>query len=698
MKKAARLLTIAVVSAVFPLASRAQAVGNDLVVRELSFTGNRAIDDGTLRMSIATTQSSAFARLPVVKWIGLGEKRYFNETEFRRDVLRILFLYGRSGFREARVDTLVRRTDEDVYIRFLIDEGEPVLVDSLALAGVEGIVDSAKVIRSLPLRIGDPFNLILLQASGDSIRTALRNAGYPFPEVFQSFEVDVENHNARVLWEVEPGEPATFGPVRITGAEEVDESVIRRALRLKPGQPFSEEKMRRSQLDLYRMNLFNFVGVGLADTMPPPAGTMSVPVAVRVTEASLRRIRLGVGYGTLDCFRGLGAWTVYDFLGGGRTLDLSAQVSKVGVGEPSDFGLRDDVCLGLRDEAPSRLKLNYNLTAGVREPFFLSRNTSAGVTLAAERYTEFQAYLRESVGGELSLSWRTPAEVPLTLSYSLSRAKTEADPATFCAFLDVCLVEDTKLFTEPRTRATIGLGVVWDRTDSPVSANRGMRLTAEFRHASTNIGSDSLIQFNRGVMELASFHPLGRRTVIAWRVRVGAVATPQGTEYISPEDRFYGGGPNSVRGYGQNELGPLVRVLERIEETGAGVDSIIRRSATGGDRLLLASAELRTPLPGFADRVYGALFVDAGQVIEHRSSEEDLTDVKVTPGLGVRVMTALGPMRLDVGLNPYDPMASALYRESDGTLTTEGLPNPYTPKIEGLLSRLRFHFSVGQAF
>jgi outer membrane protein insertion porin family/translocation and assembly module TamA len=341
----------------------------------------------------------------------------------------------------------------------------------------------------------------------------------------------------------------------------------------------------------------------------------------------------------------------------------------------------------------------------LREPFFLSRRTSAAITLGAERFTEFQAYLQESVGGELSFSWRTPVDVPVTLSYSLSRARTEADPATFCAFLDVCLLEDTRVFTERRTRATIGLGFVWDRTDSPTSATRGTRLTGEFRHASDNIGSDALIQFNRGVMEFASFHPVSRRSVFAWRVRVGAVGTPRDTEYISPEDRLYGGGPNGVRGYGQNELGPLVRVLEPVESTGQEVDSIVRRSATGGDRLLLASAELRVPLPGFARRVFGAVFVDAGQVTEHRSDEESaidpgesLTDLKVTPGVGFRVLTALGPMRLDVGFNPYEPRASAFYRESDGTLTTEGLPNPYTPEVEGFLSRLRLHFSVGQAF
>jgi outer membrane protein assembly factor BamA len=690
-----------------------QVESRDLVVRELSFSGNRAIDDAMLRMSIATSQSSTFARWPIIRWLGLGERKYFNEIEFRRDVLRILALYGRTGFREVRVDTLVRRTDGDVFVRFLIEEGEPVRVDSLKLSGADGIVDAERVVHNLPLRIGDPFNLLLLQASLDSLLTILRNAGYPFPEVFQSFDVDLERHAARVSWQAVPGAQAAFGEIRVIGTEEIDPGVVRRALSFKPGQPFSEEKMRRSRVDLYRMNLFNFVGIRQVDTVPPTTGDSLVPVQVRVTEASLRRIRLGGGYGTFDCFRTLGAWTVYDFLGGGRTLDLSAQFSKIGVGEPADLGLQDGrfgICRGLQDEVPERLKLNYNLSATLREPFFLSRRTSAGITFAAERYTEYLAYLQEYVGAELSFTWRTPVEIPITLSYSLSRAKTEADPANFCTFLDVCRVEDTEVFGERKTRATFGLGFTWDRSDSPTSASRGRRLTGEFRHASDNIGSDRSIQFTRGVMEFASFHRLARHSVVAWRVRVGVVGTPLDTPYVPHEDRFYAGGPNSVRGYGQNELGPLVRVLTGVDSAGTQVDSIIRRSATGGDRLLLASAELRVPLPGFADRVSGAVFVDAGQVIEHGRGGESLTNLKVTPGVGVRIATALGPMRLDIGFNPYDPPESPLYvYNAAGTELAPAQEDPacqgedcpllrYAPRVESFVGRLRLHFSVGQAF
>jgi outer membrane protein assembly factor BamA len=94
-----------------------------LVVRRLAFEGNHALSEELLAASIATTRSSWFATFPLVRWADLGEKRYLDEQQFRRDVLRLVLLYRRSGFLEATVDTVVRRTAEDAYITFRIEEG-----------------------------------------------------------------------------------------------------------------------------------------------------------------------------------------------------------------------------------------------------------------------------------------------------------------------------------------------------------------------------------------------------------------------------------------------------------------------------------------------------------------------------------------------------------------------------------------------
>ncbi len=688
----------------------------ELIVRDLSFDGNRAIDDNVLRISIATSQSAFFARARWLRWMGLGEKRYLNETELRRDVVRIQALYRLSGFVDATVDTLVRRSGGDVFIRFLIYEGEPVRVTSLGISGVGEILPQRELERALPLQAGEPFNRLLLRAAADTIRVRLSDRGYPFAQVFRNFDEDRENRTAVVSFEVDPGPRATVERVEVSGTQRIDEGVVRRAIALRPGQIFRQRDLYESQLDLYRMGVFNYVNVALADTLLGDPDDSLVTVNVQVTEGPLHRVRLGVGYGTIDCFRTLTSYSVHDFLGGGRTLEFNARLSKIGAGDPLGAGFESSVCRVLSDEDSSRLKLNYNLNASLQEPFFFSRNTSAAVTLFAERHSEFQAFLRQVVGGGISLTQQTPWDVPVTLSYDFTYGSTKADAATFCSFLNVCRVEDTRAFTEDLIRSTVSLAAVRDRRSSVLDPMRGSRLALELRHASTLIGSDSLAQFNKGTLEFASHHPVSWHSVFSWRLKVGAIISPelglsgQDLQFVPPEERFYAGGPNTVRGFGQNELGPLVRVLESgdrdtvtvADETGADTTLIgnrLRTSPTGGNDLLVLNTELRFPVPGFAGRLVGAVFVDAGQVRSRGEEILDLGGLRITPGAGIRLSSPLGPVRLDVAFNPYDVEESPLYVEEviDGSTELRLLPGMYRPK-RGFLGRFRIHFSVGQAF
>ncbi len=683
------------------------------VVRGLEFVGNRAIDDYTLSISIATSNSTWWARTPVLRLVGLGLKRYFDEREFRRDVLRLEFLYNRSGYPDARIDTLVRRTENAVSIRFLIHEGEPIRVTNLAITGVDDILSLRSLRQDLPLAEGDPFNRVLLLASADTIRVALQNRGYPFAEVFRSFHSDRETHEATVSFDVEPGLRATVGAVNIVGAEEIDAEAIRRMIPLRPGATYRLEDLHEAQRELYRMNVFNYVNVRLEDSLPDSPDDSLVSVRVTLTEGSLRRIRVGAGYGSLDCFRGVVGWSAGNFLGGGRTLEVTGRASKIGTGTPFPWGFEQSVCFPLNNEVDStRLELNYMVTASLYEPHFFSRRASASVSVFAEKRSEFKAYVKEAQGGELAVTRQTGLGIPVTLTYALQFARTRAEPATFCTFLNVCLADDT-VFTKRLLRSTVGLRVVRDRANSRLDPSRGSRAVAELRWASGLTGSDKLARFTRAVGELASYYRVGRRSIFAWRVRIGTLVPSdlsledKSVEFVPPDERFYGGGPNSGRGFGTNELGPLVRVLEPdgrdsvvVVDSAGVVDTLagrLRTSPTGGNQLYFANVELRFPLPVFSGRLVGVVFVDAGQVFERGGDDVTILDVRVTPGVGVRLGSPLGPVRFDVAYNPYGETLGRLYRR-EGTQLIE-FPQPVRPvRGTGFFDRLKLHFAVGQAF
>ncbi len=670
-----------------------------LQVMGLSFEGNHAIDDYTLGISIATSNSSWWARN--LSWLGLGERRYFDEREFRRDVARLHLLYSQSGFLEARVDTVVRRDSTRVRIRFLIDEGPPVRITQLSLAGAEGIVPEHGLLADLPLAVGDPFNRLRLRASTDTILSALENRGYPFAQVFRGFEVDREKRTAQVTFDVDPGPHARVSQVDVVGAGRISASVIRGLIPIRPGNAYRRADLYAAQADLYRTGAFDYVDVRLADSIAEGPADSLVAVQVRVREGPLHRVRLGGGYGTLDCFRVLGALTAHHFLGGARVLDVSARLSKIGTGAPFSWGLQNNVCRGLDAETDSsRLALNYNVTASLTQPMVLLHGTSATLTFTGERRSELLAYVREAVGGDLALTYRAASGLPVTLSYSLERGNTKAEPASFCVFLNVCNAEDIAVFQEPLVQSALSLVAVRNRQNSVLNPTRGNLASLELKWASPLIGSDSLAQFTRLQAQWAMYLRVGRSGVLAWRLQAGTIvpatlaAGGQNLRYVPPEERFYGGGPSSVRGYGQNRLGPQVRVI-RTDSVSMTPDTVT--SASGGNDLLFANAELRFPLPGLANRLEGAMFVDAGQVFVRGDEVLKYRGLRITPGVGLRFNTGIGPIRLDLGYNGYGPEPGPLYREVGSLLVL--IDSSYAPPAaRSFFRRLQLHFSVGQAF
>ncbi len=187
---------------------------DDLVVRQLSFKGNDNISSQVLEASIETTKSALFARSGLLRWIGLGAKRYFNQRDFEEDVLRIEVLYKRSGFPSVQVDTLVERTAEDVFITFNIVEGEPIRVVELSIGGLDTLPPDVRegLALDLPLVEGDIFNRAVMQASADTIAQRLRNRGYPTADVLVGYVVRTSELEARVTLDAIPG-------VRGTGAQ-----------------------------------------------------------------------------------------------------------------------------------------------------------------------------------------------------------------------------------------------------------------------------------------------------------------------------------------------------------------------------------------------------------------------------------------------------------------------------------------------
>ncbi|HKV70714.1 MAG TPA: BamA/TamA family outer membrane protein [Gemmatimonadales bacterium] len=699
---------LAAVTLAAPLAPLA-AQNDQRVVRGLSFEGNKSIDSYTLRSAIATTPSAWLARVWWVRWLGLGEKRYLDEIEFRRDVVRLLLLYRQSGYMRARIDTLVDRTDDAAWITFRITEGPPVRVTRMTITGVDGILDTTVLRGGLPLKVGAPFNRFLFQASADSIVSRLQNLGHPAAEVLRNFDSNADSLTATVELDAQPGSFARVGTIRVQGLKRVDTSTVMHAIPLRSADMYRQDQIYESQRNLYSLGLFGSVTVAPADSVAPDDSVVNV--AVQVTEGPRHAVRGGIGYGSVDCFRAQAGWSAVDFLGGGRSLDLTGSVSKLGVGYPTNWGLEKNVCGYLLNDSTADT-LNYTLSATLSQPSFLSPRHTGSLTLLGERRSEYRIYTRQDVGANVGVVFNAHRDVPVSVGYGISVGRTIASNGLLCALFQACDAQDQSQLVNTKRFAAVSATAVRDQVNSVLDPTEGSRFTLNFTHSSRFVGADPFYDFNRGELEYSQYFPLGRSGVFAWRVRGGMIlggTSPlagQSTKFVPLEQRFYAGGPNSVRGYGRNELGPTgYFITDTTASKGyrlQGQDTIwntLHTAPLGGNAVVVMNAELRFATPILPDRMRVALFVDVGQVWERGDVLTPISGLRVTPGAGLRFTTPLGPVRLDAAYRGHRTETGVLYYvdpKSHLLSIRDAAYQPPTPS--SFWRRVFFQFAVGQAF
>ena len=405
-------------------------------------------------------------------------------------------------------------------------------------------------------------------------------------------------------------------------------------------------------------------------------------------------------------------WSAHDFLGGARVLDLSARVAKLGGGAPTRTSGLNQLCNPFTGTWTVDT-LNYTVGVALRQPAFLSRNHTASLSFFGERRSEFLVYTRHAIGGNAAVTLNARGPVAVTVGYGYSVGRTEALPGIYCSLFRLCDAQSQAFLSNRRQFGAITVTAVRNRVNNVLDPSTGSVGTATLLHASRPVGSEAPYEFNRGEIEYVRYHPIGRRTVFAWRVRGGTIVAQsinlsgQSVDYVPPDQRFYGGGPNSVRGYGRNELGPRVYVVQDTSDANVDPDATaaagqkvfraVDAAPTGGNTAITLNAELRVPSPVLPQRMRLGLFVDVGQVWERGDEVVTIGDMRVTPGAGVRFTTPLGPVRIDVAYNGYQPQQGPLLFQTDSIVRIRDAYPPIGSK-RGFWSHIVWQFAVGHAF
>jgi outer membrane protein assembly complex protein YaeT len=722
----------------------------DLEVLRLEFEGNHAFSDADLAKTIVTTPS-AWARRYL--HLPFTVKHCLDRTELPNDRARLIIFYRRRGYPKVTVDTVVKElVPGAVEVRFKINEGPPMILRSFVVRGLDTVPEKGRIVRDLPVREGGRFDRFAIDAAADTIRERLHNNGYPRAEAPNRFSVNDSTLSAWDTVYVTPGPRTRIGAIRIEVTplngkrQEIPTRVVRRIMALDSGDLFREAEIVDAQRALYQTEAYQHVSIA-----PDSVVDSLITLNVNLAEAATHAARVGAGYGTLDCLRLTGEFTDYNFLSGARRLDLNTRVSKIGIGKPLRGA--SGLCPTAKKDFFSNW-LNYYAGATLRQPVFLGLRTVPTITLYTQRVSEYNAYLRTTaVGGVASIIWRGSTRMPVNMSYSMDLGRTEAQPALFCAVFNLCEAAERERVQRTQQLAVLSLGITRDNSNNLLSPTRGSIVRLEARHSSPVILSNEGLQFNKLVGDVSQYISAGGGNVLALRVRGGTVFgrnVASAAGFIPPQERLYAGGPTTVRGFSQNELGSLLYIANTYEaffistDTAGGRDTVVRQKTddssykrivpVGGNSLLVGNLELRLRSPFLPDLLQWTLFTDAGEVWNRGRSQIKAVKLKVTPGIQLTAFSPVGPVRIAVGYNPYprpkgpiyyeetklaaapllcvsplnvfpthffhdDPAAPTTVTRIEQEVSPEGCPSTYQPaKDNSFRSKLTFSFAIGQAF
>jgi outer membrane protein assembly complex protein YaeT len=671
-------------------------------IRDVGFVGGAPFSEDSLQNIVQTKRTKcSLLGLPFCfpfTRIGRQEHDLSPET-VANDLVRLSSFYRYEGYFGTTVSPEVDEEGSGVRVTFVIHRAAPIYVDTVAISGTEGVVDPDSLERRVPLQPGDIFDLGKFANSADTVLRTMQARGHAYAEVLRNFNVDTAIHRAFVGLEAIPGPRVEVDSIIVEGASKLGRRVVLRQLVFGKGELLQTRQMIQSERNLYNLDIVQVATVSVApDSLQvSPADSTTATVLVRIAEAPQRQVDAALGWGTVECFRAEGRWENRSLGGGARSLVLAGSVSKLGIGA----GLGGSVCSAFEADTFAN-RVDYRFAADLTQPYFLDPRNELSFTVFAERQSQPLVFQREAVGTGVKLTRRLSTRTFLTSGVDIERGSTLASELLFCGALQVCDPPTIDILTAPRYRSTIGASVLRDATDVPINPTKGSIARTALLWAPTWLRSD--VTFVRWTGELALYRPLRPQWVAAGSFRFGnffQTALPGSLEdFLPPEDRLYAGGATTVRGYDRNALGPGVYVtqLERSPATG---DSTIDRAAarfipSGGTSMVVLNAELRMPSPILPRNMGLVVFVDAGSVTTEQAWSS-FQDLKVTPGVGLRFQTPVGPVRFDLAFNPNAPTEGPLFVADPETGTVTRVLDSFQPE-RSFLGKFRIHLSIGQAF
>jgi outer membrane protein insertion porin family len=605
--------------------------GTRLLIKKITFEGNKAFSDSELAGLMATKEEWIFSFIT--------NRGVLDRDILTNDISILSNHYYDNGYIDLKIDEpVILRGRDGLEVVIRIDEGQQYRVGKVEIGG-DLLQDGRQMLNQVKLTTGQIFRGSRLREDITHLTEMYSNKGFAFAQVEPVTKVNSVEKKVDVALVISRGPPVYFNRVLIAGNTKTRDNVVRRELLSNEQELYSGTKITQSRNALQRTGYFEDVQLTTKKTNQPD----TVDLLVDVKEGPTGNFSVGAGYSSGDGFIFNTSIAEKNLMGRGQgvngTFAIGSRRQDFNIGYDDPYFQDTKASLGLdafntkrefSDFNERRLGFGVNTSYPLKDasfPFFGAPKANLNLgsdELASTPPVTMWDYLRGGVG------------------YELTREKINGiDANASQAIKD----EKGSSLTSSMTPT-----ISYDSRDHFFNPTEGTKSALSVKFA--GLGGDN--EFIKSDLSARWHYPLlkdpnwGGAYVLALGgtlgYGLGLAPRPNGQKDLPLFERYFLGGINSIRGFSERSLGPKEPVTCSKDES-TGKKTCIGGDVIGGDTAAVFNAELLFPV---AEQygLRGVAFFDMGNAF---ASGFNFGDLRRSVGVGGRWMSPFGPLRVELG-------------------------------------------------
>jgi len=595
-------------------------------ILSINFEGNKAIKDKKLKKVVSSKNSWLFIH------------HYYDSFQYDEDIAKIERAYKDKGY--VMVD--VQKTEpklipqkRGVNLQFNINEGPQFSTGTIGVFG-NTLFTSSEIASTMVQVPGQSYSQSAMEKDAQRLYDLYSNQGYITTDVIQQLSLDTEARKVNMAYQIKEGSRVYVGNIRFKGISadkdiltpgskgysesrlKTQEKVLRREISLETGDVFKKNEVLEGQRRLMNLGYFDRV----APSDEPTLAMDTHDLVYYMMEHKTGSVNFGVGYSTNKKAQIFVDLEETNLFGSGNNLRLKADLAQEGseywltYTQPYFMDTRATITWSLfRDSLDRTLDTN-------KISYDANGNKVYGESVEHD-YEEVQ------MGGSVGVSYPINADTKATLQVSVKNTKLDPDEDSYEL--------PSALGPKDSWTNSITPGIIYDTRDNYAYPTRGDRYVGTVEIAGEFLGGDN--NFAKFYGEGNWYKQIAKNYVTALRLRSGYLQTFGGTDEAPISDRFFLGGPSSMRGFDFRGVSPTLYYIDSKNQEEV-------KLIVGGEFMLNMNWELRRKL---TDRITALIFCDAGGVWE-KFEDFDFGEIRYSVGPGVMLNLPIGNFQVGYGV------------------------------------------------